>query len=102
MIEFERIDDIEQANFLLNKCFNTIEELNNRIDEEKGRVQKYRETNTKLRSKHIELRDYFASNAMQVLLKRKFDENSDESFQIEMLTIDAYEIAGQMMKARND
>jgi hypothetical protein len=50
----------------------------------------------------IDLRDYFAANAMQVLLKRKFDENSDESFQIEMLTIDAYEIAGQMMKAREN
>jgi hypothetical protein len=50
----------------------------------------------------IDLRDYFAANAMQVLLKRKFDKNSDESFQIEMLTIDAYEIADQMMKARND
>ena len=50
----------------------------------------------------IDLRDYFAANAMQVLLKRKFDKNSDESFQIKMLTIDAYEIADQMMKARND
>jgi hypothetical protein len=38
---------------------------------------------------------------MQVLLKRKFDKNSDESFQIEMLTIDSYEIADQMIKARN-
>ena len=46
------------------------------------------------------LRDYFAANAMQVLLKRKFDKNSDESFQIEMLTIDSYEIADQMIKAR--
>ena len=50
----------------------------------------------------IDLRDYFAANAMQVLLKRKFDKNSDKSFQVEMLTIDAYEIADQMMKARND
>jgi hypothetical protein len=48
----------------------------------------------------IDLRDYFAANAMQVLLKRKFDKNSDESFQIEMLTIDSYEIADQMIKAR--
>jgi hypothetical protein len=51
---------------------------------------------------NIDLRDYFAANAMQVLLKRKFDKNSDESFQIEMLTIDSYEIADQMMKAREN
>ena len=51
---------------------------------------------------NIDLRDYFAANAMQVLLKRKFDENSNESFQIEMLTIDAYEIADAMIKARDD
>jgi hypothetical protein len=50
----------------------------------------------------IDLRDYFAANAMQVLLKRKFDKNSNESFQIEMLTIDSYEIADQMMKARKN
>jgi hypothetical protein len=50
----------------------------------------------------MDLRDYFAANAMQVLLKRKFDENANESFQIEMLTIDAYEIADQMMKARKE
>ena len=50
----------------------------------------------------MDLRDYFAAHAMQVLLKRKFDKNSNEAFQIEMLTIDAYEIAGEMMRARND
>jgi len=53
-------------------------------------------------SQGMDLRDYFAAHAMQVLLKRKFDKNSNEAFQIEMLTIDAYEIAGEMMRARND
>jgi len=95
MIEFERIDDIEQANFLLNKCFNTIEELNNRIDEEKGRVQKYRETNKKLRNKHIELRDYFAAKAMHYWLC-----NPINDIQIENLCKGAYQVADAMMEAR--
>jgi uncharacterized protein YdcH (DUF465 family) len=96
VIEFERIDDIEQANFLLNKCFNTIEELNNRIDEEKGRVQKYRETNTKLRSKHIELRDYFAAKAMHSVATL-YPDWSDKA-----VCIAAYRMADAMIEARND
>jgi hypothetical protein len=64
----EYIEDVEQANYLLNKCLNTIDELNTRVDEEKARTQKYRETNTKLRKSNIDLRDYFAAKAMQASL----------------------------------
>ena len=50
----------------------------------------------------MDLRDYFAAHAMQVLLKRKFDKETETTFQIKMLAIDAYEIADGMIKARND
>ena len=50
----------------------------------------------------MDLRDYFAAHAMQVLLKRKFDKETEATFQIKMLAIDAYEIADGMIKARND
>jgi len=50
----------------------------------------------------MDLRDYFAAHAMQVLLKRKFDKETETTFQIKMLAIDAYEIADGMMKARNE
>ena len=112
MIEFERIDDIEQANFLLNKCFNTIEELNNRIDEEKRRVQKYRETNTKLRSKHIELHDYFAAKAMAAILADEmrtykaleFTDNGHEipSTDLKWIAHRSYYMADAMIEVRND
>ena len=59
-------------------------------------------TNYGIQEEGMDLRDYFAAHAMQVLLKRKFDKETEITFQIKMLTIDAYEIADEMMKARND
>jgi 23S rRNA maturation mini-RNase III len=96
----EYIEDVEQANFLLNKCLNTIDELNNRVDEEKARTQKYRETNTKLRKSNIDLRDYFAAKAMQAIIG-----NSDQA-SVEVSEVDnwvgdyAYVVADAMMEAK--
>ena len=110
----EYIDDLKEANFLLNRCLNTIDDLKNKVDEEKNRVQKYRETNKKLRSKHIELRDYFAAKAMPALIKAETDackhfgdDRGWEWFDIDLnesslqdLAKRSYDIAEAMMEAR--
>ena len=110
----EYIEDVEQANYLLNKCLNTIDELNNRVDEEKARTQKYRETNTKLRKSNIDLRDYIAAKAMPLAFKvwenyHLSDENdatyktsnfqADGNYQ-ELIAKTAYQMADAMMEAR--
>ena len=91
----EYIENVEQANYLLNKCLNTIDELNTRVDEEKARTQKYRETNTKLRKSNIDLRDYFAAKAMQAMLA--WEGVGDFN-----VSKEAYMMADAMIEARND
>jgi hypothetical protein len=108
----EYIEDVEQANFLLNKCLNTIDDLKNRVDEQKVRTQKYRETNTKLRKSNIDLRDYFAAKAMQVILAEElrtykaleFTDNGHEipSTDLKWIGHRAYYMADAMIEVRND
>jgi len=108
----EYIENVEEGIFLINKCLSTIDDLKNKINEEKARTQKYKEKNTKLKKSNIDLRDYFAAKAMQVILAEElrtykaleFTDNGHEmpSTDLKWIGHRAYYMADAMIEVRND